>query len=505
MARALTVLALCLAACGTLAPKYHRPAAPIPAEWPQGEAYKGIKAVSRAPTVKELSLFEFFTDRRLRKIIEMSLNNNLDLRLAALKVERARALYGVKRAELFPSVNAAGSRSKQRTPKGVTGSPRSMITERYEVSLGIASWEVDFFGRIRSLKKQALEEYLATEEARRSVQIMLVSEVARAYFTLAADREHLKLARDTLETRKHTYELIRQRYEVGLATELDLRRAQTQVDAAREAVARYTQLVAQDRNALNLLAGTTVPEGLLPPDLASVSPPRDISPGLSSEVLLKRPDIMAAEHRLRAAYANIGAARAAFFPRISLSALIGTASTDTSGLFASGSKTWSFASQMVLPIFDPRIWAAHRVSKAQRNVILTQYKKTIQTAFKEVADALAVKGTIDEQLSAQESVVDAAEKIYRLSLARYTKGIDSYLSVLDAQRSLLAAKQRLVMLRLAKFVNRVRLYAVLGGGADREALRPQSETPGALGGRNGRGSASVARGAPRDGGFVPRR
>ncbi len=463
---AILFLFLYLAGCGTLAPKYRRPSAPIPAEWPQGEAYKNIKAESGVPTVKEVSLWKFFTDKRLQKIIKMSLKNNLDLRLAALNVQKARALYGVKRAELFPSVNAVGSRSKQQIPKDVMGFPQSVTIKRYEVSLGISAWEIDFFGRIRSLKKQALEEYLATEEARRSAQITLVSEVARAYFTLAADRQNLKLARDTLKNRNHTYDLIRRRYEVGLANELDLRRAQTQVDAAREAVARYTQLVAQDQNALNLLAGTTVPKDLLPPDLASVSPPRDISPGLSSEVLLARPDIMAAEHRLKAAYANIGAARAAFFPRISLSALIGTASTDLSGLFASGSKTWNFAVQTALPIFDPRIWAAHRVSKAQRNIILTQYKKTIQTAFKEVADTLAVKGTIDEQLSAQKSLVYAAKKTYQLSLSRYTRGIDSYLSVLDAQRSLLAAKQQLVMLRLAKFVNRVRLYAVLGGGAD---------------------------------------
>ncbi|OPX33490.1 MAG: multidrug transporter [Desulfobacteraceae bacterium 4484_190.1] len=468
MVRVLTVLLLVLylAGCVTLAPRYQRPAAPVPAEWPQGEAYQKITAVSGVPTVKELSLWEFFTDRRLQKIIEMSLKNNLDLQLAALNVEKARAIYGVKRAELFPSVNAVGSKSKQRIPKDVMGFPQSLTIERYNVSLGIASWEVDFFGRIRSLKKKALEEYLATEEARRSAQISLVSEVARAYFTLAADRENLKLARDTLETRQHTYELIRRQYEVGLANELDLRRAQTQVDAARGDVARYTQLVAQDENALNLLAGAPLPEDLLPPDLAGVSPPRDISPGLSSEVLLGRPDIMAAEHQLRAAYANIGAARAAFFPRISLTASIGTASSELSGLFGSGSKTWNFAPQAVLPIFDPRIWAAHRVSKADRKIVLTQYEKAIQKAFREVADTLAVEGTVDDRLSAQQSLVNAAAETYRLSLVRYTKGIDSYLSVLDAQRSLFVAQEGLIMLRLAKLSNQVMLYAVLGGGGE---------------------------------------
>jgi len=468
MVRAMIILLFifCLTGCGTLVPKYHRPAAPIPDTWPQGEAYKRIKVAPGVSTVKELSLWEFFTDKRLQKIIEISLKNNLDLRLAALKVEKARALYGVQRAELFPSINATGSWSKQRIPKNVMGFPQSLTVERYDVSLGIPSWEIDFFGRIRSLKRKALEEYLAMEEARRSAQIMLVSDVARAYYTLTADRENLKLAQDTFETRKRVYDLIRRRYEVGLATELDLRRAQTQVDAAREEVARYIQLVAQDQNALNLLAGTAVPEDLLPSDLTSVSPPMDISPGLSSEVLLKRPDIIAAEHQLKAAYANIGAARAAFFPRISLTTSVGTASDELSGLFSSGSKSWNFASQIPLPIFDPRIWAAHRVSKAQREIVLAQYKKAIQTAFKEVADALAVKGTIDERISAQESLVNAAAETYRLSMARYTKGIDSYLSVLDAQQSLFEAQQQLIKLCLAKVANQVRLYAVLGGGAD---------------------------------------
>ncbi len=462
----ISLLLLYLAGCGILAPRYNRPDAPIPAKWPQGEAYKNIKVTSEVPTIKNLSLSNFLTDKRLQKIIEAALNHNLDLRLAALNVEKARALYGVQRAELFPSINAVGSGSKQRVPADLSPTGSSMTKEQYSVSLGIAAWEIDFFGRISNLKKKALEEYLATEEARRSARIMLVSEVARAYFALAADKENLKLSRSTLENRQHTYELIRRQYEVGLANELDLNHAQTQVDAAKEDVARYTQLVAQDQNALNLLVGTPLPKDLLPPDLTSVSPPKDISPGLSSEVLLGRPDIIAAEHLLKAAYAYIGAARAAFFPRISLTTSIGTASDELSGLFSSGSGTWNFAPQTVLPIFDARTWAAYRVSKVQRKIALTQYKKAIQTAFKEVADTLAVKSTVKEQLSAQESLVNAAEKTYRLSMARYTKGIDSYLSVLDAQQFLFAAQQRLTMLRLVKLANRVRLYAVLGGSAD---------------------------------------
>ena len=467
MARVLIILflALHLTGCAILAPKYTRPSAPIPKKWPKGKAYKSVRAIPGVPTVKDLNLSEFFTDRKLKKIIAMSLSNNLDLRLAALNVERARALYGVQRAELFPTVNATGSANIERVPADLSPTGKSMTEEKYSVGLGIASWEIDFFGRIRSLKKKALEEYLATDEARRSVQISLVSEVATAYFTLAADRENLKLARNTLKTQQETYNLIRQQYEVGLANELDLRRVQTQVDKAKGDVARYTQLVAQDQNALNLLAGAPVPEDLLPRDLASVSPPRDISPGLSSEVLLLRPDIIAAEHQLKAAYAYIGAARAAFFPRISLTTSAGRASDELSGLFSAGSGTWNFAPRIVMPIFDARTWAAYRVSKAQRKIALAQYQRAIQRAFREVADTLAVEGTVDDRLLAQQSLVNAIAETYRLSLARYKEGIDSYLSVLDAQRSLFAAQEGLIRLRLAKLANQVRLYAVLGGGA----------------------------------------
>ncbi len=456
----------------SMAPRYTRPAAPIPETWPQGEAYENSKAKSGTATVPELTRQKFFADERLQKIITMALANNRDLRLAALNVEKARALYGVQRAELFPAVDAVGNRIKQRIPGKVMGFPESLTIERYDVNLGISAWEIDFFGRIRSLKERALQEYLATEEARRSAQIALVSEVSRVFLALAADRESYKLARATLETQQAAYNLVQKRYDVGLATELDLRRAQVPVDTARGDVSRYTQRVAQDQNALNLLAGSPVPEELLPPDLSSVTPPEELFPGLPSETLLRRPDIVAAEHRLKGAYAYIGAARAAFFPRISLTTSVGTASDELSGLFSAGSKAWNFAPQIVMPIFDARTWAALRVSKAERKIILTQYEKTIQTAFREVADALAARGTIEQQVSAQQALVDAVAKTYRLSTKRYTAGIDSYLSVLDAQRSLFAAQQGLISLRLARLANRVRLYAVLGGGADSENPEP---------------------------------
>jgi multidrug efflux system outer membrane protein len=449
----------------SLAPKYQQPQAPIPGQWPQGSAYKDIHTVSEEPTALELGWQEFFTDKQLQKIIKMALDNNLDMRLAALNVERTRALYGIQRAELLPEVNAVGSSSKQRLPD-VYGFGQALTLTQYSVNLGISFWEIDFFGRIRSLKDRALEEYLATEQARRSAQIALVSEVARVYLTLAADCANLKLARSTLETQQAVYGLIRRQNEVGLTNELDLRRAQTQVHAARRDAARFMQLKAQDENALNLLAGSPVPEDLLPSDLASITPPKGVSPGLSSDVLLQRPDIMEAEHRLKAAYAFIGAARSAFFPRISLTTAVGTVSNELSGLFKSGSDTWNFAPQITVPIFDARTWAAYKVSKTDREIALTLYEKAIQTAFREVADSLAVSAAGEEQLSAQQSLVNSTAETYRLSDVRYTKGIDNYLSVLYAQRSLYEAQRGLVALTLSTRANQVLLYAVLGGGGD---------------------------------------
>jgi multidrug efflux system outer membrane protein len=448
----------------TLIPKYTKPEAPVPPAWPSGPAYKEIQTTPGAPVVTDLKWREFFTDERLQKIIETALNNNRDLRVASLTVERARALYRIQRAEILPTVNAVGSGGKERIPADLSGTGSSMTAEQYSVNLGIYSWEIDFFGRIRSLEKRALEEYFATEEARRSAQILLVSEVANAYLTLAADREALKLAQSTLETQQDAYDLIRRRYEKGLATALDLSQAQTQVDSARVDIARYTHRVAQDENALNLLVSAPVPRDLLPEALSNVTPPKEISPGMSSEVLLHRPDILYAEHLLKASDANIGTARAALFPRISLTTAIGTASAELSGLFKAGSDTWNYSAQIVLPIFDARTWSALRVTKVEREIALAQYEKAIQTAFREVADALAVQGTVQDQLAAQQSLVNAVAETYRLSNLRYIKGVDSYLGVLDAQRSLRVAEQVLIALRLARIANQVRLYAVLGGG-----------------------------------------
>ena len=462
-------IAIVPAGC-TMAPKYTRPKAPVPAEWPNGVAYQAGQRSSSAPTatnapeVSQLRWQEFFSDGKLQQVIGMALTNNRDLRIAALNVEQSRAMYGIQRAELLPTVNANGSAIKQRIPANVEGFPEPMTIENYGVNLGVASWEIDFFGRIRSLKDEALQKYLATDQARRSAQILLVSSVAQAYLTLAADRENLKLAETTFDAQKGSYDLIKRRYDLGLVPELNLHQAEMQVDAALGDAVRYTQLVAQDKNALNLLLGVPAPDELLPTELSGVIPPKEISPGLSSEVLLRRPDVLQAEDLLKAANADIGAARAAFFPQISLTAAIGTSSSDLSGLFKAGSGAWSYAPQIVMPIFDARTWSAHKAAKVQLEIAVAQYEKAIQSAFREVADALAIRGTVDQQVAAQQSLVNAAAETYRLSSSRYDKGIDSYLTVLDAQRSLYAAQQGLVSLRLAKLASQVRLYAVLGGG-----------------------------------------
>ncbi len=456
-------LAVCLGGC-TMIPKYTRPDAPVPAAWPSGPAYKETPATPGAPVAADLQWRQFFAGEQLQAIIATALKNNRDLRLAALNVERARALYRIQRAELFPVLETGFSASKQHVR--ISGTTGLVTLEDYSANLGITSWEMDFFGRIRSLGKKALEEYFATEQARRSAQILLVSEVAYAYLTLAADREDLKLAQSTLASQQAAYKLIRRRLEVGLAHELDLDQAQTRVDAARVDVARYTELAAQDKNALDLLVGSMVPANLLPEVLSGVKPLPDVSPGTNSSVLLRRPDILQAEYTLKAANANIGAARAAFFPRISLTSAIGSASGDLSGLFKSGSFVWNYAPQIVMPIFDARTWSALTVTKVDKKIAVAQYEKAIQGAFREVADALASRGTVGDRMEAQQSLVDATAKTYKLSTARYEKGIDIYLNVLDAQRSLYTAQQGLIAIRLTKLANQVRLYAVLGGGGD---------------------------------------
>ncbi|MDY6850198.1 MAG: efflux transporter outer membrane subunit [Thermodesulfobacteriota bacterium] len=460
----LLMAGLGLSGCATMAPDYIRPEAPVPKDWPEGEAYQAGIDHKVDESLADLPWRSFFTDADLRTLIERALENNRDLRVAALNIERARAQYRIQRADLFPFVDAGGGYSRQRDPDILYGMARTW--EQYDVNLGVSAWEVDFFGRVRSLKDQALEAYLATEEARRAAQVSLVSEVARSYLTLAADHELLALAKETLQSHRSTYDLTRRRFEAGVASELEVQQARTTVEAARVQIARYTSMVAEGENALRLLIGASLSPELLPGELGESVEARMVSAGVPSQVLLSRPDILAAEHRLKAANANIGAARASFFPRISLTATAGLASAELSDLFDSDSRTWVFSPGVTLPIFNAgSLRARLETSKVDREMMLARYEGAIQTAFREVSDTLAQRGTIDEQIDAQRALVEATAASYELSEARFSKGIDSFLNVLDSQRSLFSAQQNLISARLARETNLVTLYRVLGGGA----------------------------------------
>ncbi|MGX8883203.1 AdeC/AdeK/OprM family multidrug efflux complex outer membrane factor [Methylovorus sp. SPW-M1] len=465
------VLAAMLAGCASMAPDYQRPAAPVAEQWPAQASNQGTPAA-------DIGWREFLLDNRLQQLVELALQNNRDLRVAALNIEQARAEYQVQRADLFPTVNVIASRTAQlgsasstssstnATTGTVTSSSGGSVVQSYRATVGFSAYELDFWGRIRSLNEQALQSFFATEEARRSTHISLVSEVASAWLTLAADMQRLKLAQDTLQSQQASYDLTKQGFDIGVYSALELRQIQISVDTARADVANYRSQVKQDQNALVLLVGQPVPENLLPqsqPD--QVTSVADLPAGIPSEVLQRRPDILQAEHSLQAANANIGAARAAFFPTITLTTTLGSASNQLSGLFASGSKVWSFAPQLTLPIFDAgRNRSKLKSAEVAQQITVAQYEKAIQSAFKEVADALAIRENLTERLQAQQSLVEASQESYKLSDARFRGGIDSYLAVLDAQRTLYSAQQTLITVNLTAQTNQVTLYKVLGGG-----------------------------------------
>ena len=486
-ASALALLAL--AGCTSLAPDYARPMLPVPATLNGTNGPNGPEGTALAPETGPMGWQEFLQEPRLRELVALALQNNRDLRVAVLAIEKARAQYGVEQSNRFPAVGATAAGNRTRTADDLNTSGRSPTSSQYSAQLGFSSYEIDFFGRVKNLNEAALQEFLRTTESRRSVQLSLVAEVANAWLTLDADGRRLQLAQDTLRSRQKSYELTERSHALGAASGLTLAQAQTTVDTARADVAAFTSQVARDRNALALLAGAPVPAALLPDGAnpgataspaqaasasASVAPAPSLAtpaatllavPGdLPSSVLLNRPDVRAAEYTLRGAYASIGAARAAFFPSITLTASAGTASNALSGLFDGGNGTWSFAPQIRLPIFDAgRNRANLQIAETARDTALAQYDKAVQTAFREVADALAERATLAERLQAQQSLQAATLKALQLSEARYRLGADSYLPVLDAQRALYSAQQTLIGLALAEQANRITLYKVLGG------------------------------------------
>ncbi|KAA0254466.1 MAG: efflux transporter outer membrane subunit [Acidobacteria bacterium] len=454
----------------TMAPKYERPALPVTDAFhpPPGAPAPAVapSVAPVAPVASEVRWQDFFTDPRLVRVVEEALANNRDLRVATLGIEKARALYRIQRSELNPTIGVQATGQRYRIPEKMGENGEARTVGEWSVGLGLASWELDFFGRLRSLKDRSLEQYLATEQAQRATRVSVVAAVAATWLQLAADGESLRLSRETLEAQRASYDMIEASRDAGVASDLDLRQAESQVETARASVAAYTGAVAVSRNALDLLVGAPVGDELLPRELGAVADAKAVSAGLPSEVLLNRPDILAAEHQLRAANANIGAARAAFFPRISLTAGIGTMSPDLGSLFAAGTRTWTFAPQVLAPLFaSGSLLAQLKVSKVDREIAVAQYEKAIQAAFAEVNDALALRATLVEQREAQDALVESLRETLRLSDARYRAGIDGYLGVLVAQRALFNAQRVQVGVHLLEQVNLVTLYKVLGGGA----------------------------------------
>jgi multidrug efflux system outer membrane protein len=449
-----------LGGCINLAHEYQRPDAPVAEQWlPTGQTPAGDAAA-------DIQWQQFFTDSRLARLQSLALANNRDLRLASLNIEKAQAQYRIQRAAALPSIDAGLSGSHSRSPASVSSSGSAVTSHDYSAQLGLSSYELDVFGRVQNLQDEALENYLALGETRRSTQISLVAEVASAWLTLAADNQRLQLAESTLRSQQATYELTQRSHALGGSSGLALAQAQTTVESARGEVAVYASQILQDQNALRLLVGAELPAELLPgDDLQSVALLVQVPAQLPSSLLQRRPDVLAAEHSLKSANIDIGAARAAFFPSISLTANAGSASSALSGLFKAGSGAWTFAPSVSLPIFDA---GANRATldaaKVEREIQAQTYQQTLQTAFREVADALAVRSTLDQRLAAQQALTDASRKSFELADALYRGGSQSYLEALDAQRSLYSAEQDLITLRLAEQSNRVTLYKVLGGG-----------------------------------------
>ena len=470
---------MCLAVLGLLGgcsmiPQYERPAMPVADVWPAGEAYGELNSQTDA---MDLSWQEFFRDPALRELIQVALENNRDMRIAALNVEAYRALYGIQHATLLPSVTADASGNRSRTPENLSPTGEATTGGQYFATLGVA-WELDLFGRLRSLSEQALQEFLASEAAQRSVQVSLIAGVANSYFTWQANRELLRVTQQTLNAYEESLALVQRSYDVGVASTLELTQARTAVETARAAEAQYRRQVAQDRNALQQLLGQNVAlddigEGKLEMDLLA-----DLPVGLPSELLFKRPDIIAAERQLMAANASIGAARAAFFPSIGLTGAAGSASTQLSDLFSSGSGYWSFTPSISIPIFTAgRLRANLDYAEISRDIRVAEYEQAIQDAFRDVADGLAAHETYVEQVQAQRNLLEVSEDYYEVAERRYRTGVDSHLTLLDAQRQLLTAQQQLVNDRRNQLVSEVNLFKALGGGWQVEEVAAASAEP----------------------------
>lgn len=455
------LLALLVSGCVSLAPDYDRPALPVPATYAPEDAGAAAPATAAA----EIAWRSYFPDPVLQGLISTALDNNRDLRNALLRVEEARALYGIQRADQFPTIGVQADGSRARVPGDLNFTGQPQVSSQYQVGVGMASWELDFWGRVRNLKDAALQNYLASDAAARAATLSLIAEVADSYLSLRELDERLALTRETIASREESLRIFRRRYEVGSISKLDLTQVETLWQQAKALGADLEQARAEQAHALELLVGAPLDLPRLPPRLDDDAVMRDLPPGLPSELLVNRPDIVAAEHRLKASNGNIGAARAAFLPSITLTGAFGTASAELDGLFSGGSRAWNFAPSISLPIFDAgRRSATVDLAEARRDQAVSSYEQTIQVAFKDVSDALSARRWLAEQVEVLRATVAAQSERARLAQLRYDHGASPYLEVLDAQRDLLAAQQKLAQTRRALLSSRVRLYAALGGG-----------------------------------------
>lgn len=453
-----------LAGC-SFTPRYERPDLPVAQDWPQDlQAAAGEPALGE-DAEKTLRWEEFYRSAPLREVIRLGLENNRDLRQAVLNVQAYRARYRIQHADLFPTLEAGADGSLQRLPADVSQTGQGHVFEQYGLDVGTTSYELDLFGRIRSLNSEAMQTYLASEQARRASQITLVANIAIAFLTLEIDRQRLDLSQRTLTNYEEALGLVERGLEVGTATELDRRQAATLVAQTQAEVQRGTRLVATDTNALRLLVGTALPEGFDSGFIADDTILARVPAGLPAALLQRRPDIMEAEHQLMAANADIGAARAAFFPQVTLTGAGGTVSDGVSGLFGHGQGTWSFLPHISLPIFTGgRLKGNLRYAELTRDMRVAAYEKSIQTAFREVSDGLAARVTFGRQLAAQQREVASSQGYLDLADKAYRGGVRDYLVVLDAQRTVFSAQQQYLVDHLAQLTGEIQLYQALGGG-----------------------------------------
>ncbi|MDO6561793.1 efflux transporter outer membrane subunit [Amphritea sp. 1_MG-2023] len=455
--------ALLLAGCSSLAPDYTRSELPLANDW-QHSLDTNVAGLSAEQAV-QVPWKNFIHEPLLASVISLALESNRSLRQSLADVAAARATYRVQRADQLPQIDAGLSGDRSQSSSGD-------ISSSYQAEIGLSSYEIDLFGKNRSLTEAQMEAYLASEATAKAAKISLIGEIANAWLTLAADQSALTLAKETMDNAQQAMEITQKRLSLGVDSEIDVLSAATIYHNARADTAAYKTQVAQDINALNLLVGETLDDSLLPialPDSATLV--NDVPAGLSSSVLLQRPDVLAAEHSLKSANADIGVARAAFFPTLSLTATGGVASTLLTDLFSGGSSIWTIAPSLTLPIFDAGSNEANLAySEAIQQKTLAAYEYAIQNAFAEVADALARRTTIQQQLDAENALVTAATRQYDLSLARYSNGVDSFQNTLEAQRTLYSAQQALITTRQADLNNRIVLYRVLGGGLSDAAV-----------------------------------